>query len=204
MKLSIALALLLSSLGLSATKIEIPLEGHYYVNHREVKVNIKKLNKELSRLGLDGLPEVLVIGSNPKAFHKIIEKRVEAANEALNRDMNFNVVHDGYIFRMQLCYRGNITDVPDLIAAMRGNFLHPDQGILAIGAGQRKVVNDEAFHSREGLKVRFDSEYEPNLPTINQWLGYKATSKKALVMSDYGPQGDGTELEATEIPPCQE
>ena len=104
---------------------------------------------------------------------------------------------------MTLCYRDDISGIPDLIEKLRGNFLHREEGILAIGTGRTRSIYDEAFKSRQGLKERFEGEYETNIENINKWLNYSPKSKTALVMSDYGPQGDGTELEATEIPPCK-
>lgn len=200
-------SVLFSVVSLAGTKLEIPLEGFYFTDHKEVKVNVPKLNQELKKRGLAGLPEVVVVGENPEAFWKVIQKRIRAANEALGREMHFNLYDDGYgegtLYKMTVCYRGNLTDVPDVIDSMLGNFLDPDQGILAMAAGKKKVIRDEAFKSRAGLKKRFDSEYETNLANIDRWLDYDAKSDTAVVMSDYGPQGDGTELELTEIPPCE-
>jgi len=146
-------------------------------------------------------------GKNPEAYAKLLEKRVDAANEKLGREMHFNFYNQGsgetYIFKMTLCYRGDISGIPGLIEKLRGNFLHPEEGILAIGAGQKKAVYDKAFKSRNGLKERFGDEYETNITNINKWLNYSSGSKTALVVSDYGPQGDGTELEVTEIPSCE-
>ncbi len=186
-----------------STRLEIPLEGQYYVNNKEIKVDILKLNKELNRRGLDGLPEVVVINKKPAPYWKLIVKRVIAANAALKREMSFNLVDYRNIYELSICYRGNIEDVPALIDAMNGNFLSEYQGILAIGAGKKKVIHDETFKSRAGLKKRFDVHYEGNLEQINRWLEYDSKSKTALVMSDYGQNGDGTELEVTEITPCK-
>ena len=191
----------------AATKLEIPLTGYYFVNNKEMTLNITKLNSELHKIGLDGLPESIVIGPNPKAFWNVIMNRLEVANKALGREMRLGIYDDnygeGYIYKMTMCYRGDLAGVPKLIESMNGNFLNPNQGILAIAAGNTKVILDDAFKSRDGLKERFDSEYESNLRNINKWLKYDAKSLTAIVMSDYGEQGDGTELELTAIPPCK-
>jgi hypothetical protein len=112
-------------------------------------------------------------------------------------------VHEGHIYELSICYRGQVEDVPALIQAMVGNFLNAEQGILAIAAGKKKLIEDESFKSRSGLKERFGDEYEGRLTTINQWLNYDSKSKTAIVMSDFGPQGDGTELKLSKIPPCK-
>ncbi len=209
MKLLLVSLLLSASTAFAAkTTLELPLTGYYYLNNKEVKLNIPQLNKKLKAKGVAGLPEVIVIRSNPRAFHNLLTNRAQAASEALGQKLIFNVADEGYgenyLYNWEnICYRGAITEVPQLINSMLGNFLNPDQGILAIGAGSKKEIFDDAFKSREGLKQRFDSEYETNLKDINMWLGYKANSKTALVMSDLGPQGDGTELYATQIPPCK-
>ncbi len=205
MKLLFIIASLIVSTVASAaeTKLEVKLESSYFVDNKEVLVDIPALNKELNAIGLAGLPELVIISKNPKAYAAVIEKRIAAANEALGRDMRFNLIDDGYIYNLRLCYRGPIAGVPALIEAMLGNFLREDQGILAIAAGDQRVINDEAFHSRDGLKERFDGLLETHRKEISKWLKYKKTSTTVLVMSDYGPQGDGTELEATEIPLCK-
>jgi len=189
-------------------KINLPVRGYYFENNKEVVINIPKLNKELQKLGLAGIPEVVTLGKNPAAFYKVIEKRVIAANEALNREMIFNVADNGYseghLYQWEnACYIGDITAIPALIESLLGNFVYEDDGILAIGAGSTKVIKDEAFKSRDGLKERFQGEYETNLKEINAWLGYKKTDKTAIVMSDLGQNGDGTELYLTKIPACK-
>jgi len=191
------------------TKLELKSEGYYYPrkNH-QVKIKFTKLNKELNKLGLDGLPETVVMtGENPEAYAKLLAKRVDAANEKLGREMHFNFYNQGsgetYLYEMTLCYRGDITGIPKLIEKLRGNFLHPEEGLLAIATGTKKTIIDKAFKSAAGLKERFGDEFELNRENIDKWLDYSSESDTALVMSDYGPQGDGTELEATEIPPCE-
>jgi hypothetical protein len=187
--------------------IDLPVTGYYFENNREVAVDVPKLNKELNQLGLDGIPEVVTMGKNPGAFHAVILKRVQAANEKLGRNMIFNVADDGYseghLYQWEkACYKGNIEAIPALIKSLRGNFLYEDESVLGIRAGAKEEILDDAFKSKSGLKERFGDEYENNERTINSWLNYKKTSKTALIMSDLGPNGDGTELYKTEIPPC--
>ncbi len=196
-----------SAISAGSATIDLPVTGYYYENNREVPIDIPKLNKELNKLGLDGIPEVVTMGKNPGAFHAVIMKRVKAANEKLNREMVFNVADEhysqGHVRQWEhACYKGTITGLVGLIESLRGNFLYQDESILGIRAGAGEKIFDPAFKSKAGIKKRFGDEYEPNETAIDAWLTYKKTSKTALVLSDLGEQGDGTELYATEIPPC--
>jgi len=201
-------SMILSAFSFGTTRLEFKLEGYYFPQKNKMtKVNVPALNKQLKKLGLDGLPEIITVGENPEAYWRVLKDRIEAANKALDREMHFNFDHDGhgngYFYQHAWCYRGDITGIPDRIQTMLRNFLEEEQGILAIGAGSKKVIYDDSFKSREGLKRRFEGEYQTNIENINKWLNYKKSSDTALVMSDYGPQGDGTELEATNVPPCK-
>ena len=207
MKTILAL-ILFNTLAFAKVSLEVPVVGYRWINHKSQNISVAKMNKELAKLGLDGIPEVVTVSQNPERFYKVLERRFEAAKERLQWDMHFNIWADGtgdnYLYKWEnVCYRGEITEVPALIKSMQGNFLNQDEGLLAFGAGPKKVIEDEAFKSSEGLKERFDSEYENLEAEIDQWLNYSSKSKTVLVMSDYGPQGDGTELEVTEIPPCK-
>jgi len=55
----------------SQTTLELKSEGYYYPQkNREVKINFTKLNKELNKLGLDGLPEVVSCQIFPLFFQE--------------------------------------------------------------------------------------------------------------------------------------
>ncbi|MBI3535002.1 MAG: hypothetical protein HY072_05905 [Deltaproteobacteria bacterium] len=203
----IFLLLLSVSAYAAGTKLEISVEGYYFDDNKEFVVDIQKLNIELNHKGLDGLPETAVVGENPKAYWNVLTKRVEAANKALNCEMHFNIYDDGYgegeIYKLTMCYRGAMSGVTKLIKTMYGNFLNPNQSVLAIACGNKKSISDKAFKSREGLKKRFGVNYKANLTNINKWLKYNKNDNTVLIMSDYGSDGDGSELEATYIPPCE-
>lgn len=191
----------------AVTKIELKIGAYEFANRSIKRVDIAMLNKALKDKGLDGIPEVAEIGSNPKAFWKLLDNRLKAANSALGRDIHFDHYDDryggGHIYDMELCYKGPLEGVPEQVERMRGNFMNDEESVLAMAAGSKKIIIDDAFKSRQGLKDRFEDEYTTNLAEINSWLNYPRTSNKALIMSDYGVQGDGTELRATEVPACK-
>jgi len=208
MKLSWLFIALISTSGFAAeTTLEFPLTGYYFENNKEIKIKVSKLNKELNQANLDGLPETVVVGGDPAPYWKLLLKRIRAGNEKLGREMHFYFYDSDYgegaIYKLALCYRGKISDVPALIESMNENFLNPDQGILAIAAGKKKVINDKAFKSEKALRSRFGDDYQAVEESAKKWLNYDEKSDVALVMSDYGGNGDGTELEVNEIMPCK-
>ncbi len=186
-----------------STTLEYALEGEYYdkENNTYKKVDVQELNKTLKSLGLDGLPEKIRVGKNPKPYWDLLDKRIGAANKALSKEMDFNI-QDGYIHHFNsTCYRGEASEIPNILKGLVGNFLLEDEGPLAIRYGKKQKIYSDVFKSEKALKETYKFGSAPG--AVKQWLTYKTNSDVVLVMSDLGPQGDGTELFATDIKKCE-
>lgn len=182
------------------TTVEFALTGVTYVNNKEVKLDIAKLNKTLAKQGLEGLPEIIVVSQNAKAYWRVLMKRIEAANKVAATEMTFPI-NSGYYYEFpELCYRGKTEEVVGVLDGMLGSFLNDGQGVMAYRHGETQVVRVDDFKSEKALKDRYGDENENE---VKAWLKYKKTSKSVLVMSDLGAQGDGTELYATSVKPCK-
>lgn len=194
---------LILSFGVSAqTTIEFPLTGEIYKGSGSVELEVKGINTELRAKKLRPLPELVVWGKSNQRQWKSLIAHVELAKKTLNKDIDV-VLDRGYFYEFPaICYRGATSEVPEVIESLMGTVLHPDQGIQALKYGKVKVVHygSEFF---ENNKERMQEMLEYNPGEVKLWLNYNKTSDTVLILSDYGPQGDGTELTATEIKRCK-
>jgi len=182
------------------TTLEFELQAITYVNNREVKVNIADLNRTLEQRGLSGLPEIVIVSENAKPYWKVLMKRIEDANRVVETQMLFSI-NSGYLYEYPaVCYRGAISGVVKVIDGMSDNFLTSEQGILAIRYGKTKIIRSDEFKSEKKLRAYYEGNADEE---VNAWLDFDEISKSVLVMSNLGPQGDGTELYATKIKPCE-
>ncbi|MBI1859865.1 MAG: hypothetical protein HYR96_02980 [Deltaproteobacteria bacterium] len=206
MKNSMLLLALFLCVGASAreTTVEFNLTGVTFVRkNRELPLKMVNVNKKLKKKGLDGLPSWLAVNKNAIAYWKILMKRVEDANKAgiYKSELLFTIDH-GYFYQYPpMCYRGKIEEVvPVIDGMMKDNFLTSEQGIFAIRWGSQTDIRDDSFKSEKAINEYFDGMNEEE---IAEWVNFDKRSKNVLVMSNLGPQGDGTDLYATTIKPCR-
>ena len=207
MNLLLALSLCLTAFARETT-LEFDLTGKVFVNHNRVlNLKIANVNKRLHAKGIDGLPERLAVTKNAAAYWRILMDRIEAGNkaQAYKTEMHFDI-NSGYFYEFPaICYRGKTEDVSVIIdAMMKDNFLNSEQGLLAMRWGTHKDVRSDQFKSDEGLREYYQQWGDENENEIKSWVKYNTKSENVLIMSDLGPQGDGTELYATVIKPCAE
>lgn len=194
--------LFMASLGFGAerTTIEFPFAAYTFVNHKEVKLTAAKLNAKLKEHDLDGIPATIVVTEGAAKYWRVIMKRLEAGNQVLPTEV-LTPLNSGYFYEYpRMCYRGDIDEVPGILKAMRNNFLNGDQAVLALKYGAKSLVRSDEFKSKAALLKYHDGN---NAAEVKAWLEYDEASDKVLVMSNLGPQGDGTELYATFIGPCK-
>lgn len=113
-----------------------------------------------------------------------------------------------YLHEMpKICYRGKAKDVPGLIEEMmkdEESVLNQDQTVLAIRFGQVQIIYwTEDFFATTSNDETKKFHLEENKETTQLWEKYSLESKNVLILSNLGPQGDGTELYATVIAPCK-
>ncbi|MBY0472584.1 hypothetical protein K2X30_15575 [bacterium] len=195
-----ALGLFVASAHAADTTVEFPLTGHYYKKNREFRIDVPKLNRTLNKQNLDGLPELVVVSESAAPYGKLLLKRIAEANKVLPEKQLF-VIDQGYLHEYpKMCYRGEISNVPTIIQAMLGTFLTDEQNILAMRWKKKTLIHSDVFKSPTQLKDTYGDESDE----VRAWLDFDSDSDTVLIMSDLGPQGDGTELYETAIQPCKE
>jgi len=196
------------------TTFEFSLEGRY----EDDRISIVQLNKQLKEKGLDGLPEIIKISAEGQlAYHRVLTNRIEAAREAglLTEGQQLNI-EASYLFEYsEICFRGNIMDVPVILKAMADSgtgksweaFLNIDAGINGFAIGTQKfdvadfLKSEEAMNEYYGVEAGEDSsDYIPS--EITKFLNWKKKDQ-VYVITDLGPQGDGTEMYGTIIKRCK-
>ncbi len=182
------------------TSVEFPLKGYTFINHKEVKIDVAKLNRTLKYAGSEGLPELVIVGKYPEPFWKVLTKRIEAANKISKTELRF-VIESGYYYEYpEICYRGMAAEAVEILDAMLGNFLNEEQGVLAVRYGKTKIVKSDFFKTEKALREAYE---ENDSREVAEYLDFDGKNGDILVMSDLGPQGDGTELYATRIKVCK-
>lgn len=194
---------LLSARAFSAvTTLEFNLTGDVYRGSSSVALDVKSLNRELGKKKLAPLPEKLVWSKYSNRQWSRLISQIRRARKALRKDIDITPDR-GYLYEFPtICYRGNAAEVPEIVESLMGTVLHSDQEIQAYKLGATKVIHiGNGFF--ENNKERHRLMRENNPEQVKLWINYKKSSDTVLVLSDYGPQGDGTELTATEIKKCQ-
>jgi hypothetical protein len=205
--LSLLLASAFISTGaLAKTTIEFPLKGDVKINGKfNNNILLSSLNKKLSKAGLPGFPDVAVFGKNDVPYAKKLRKMTDNAEKALGVEFN-NVSPIGYSYfhNVEMCYRGDINEVKQVIDALYGPVFLEDQGLQAIRYGSKKYVyemyKDDFFENNAEV---LESDLENNPAEVKAWKAHKSTSKNVLLLTDLGPQGDGVELNLSVIKPCK-
>jgi len=198
--LTTAFALSATQAFAAKTTVEFELNLYKYVKNKEVKVAIPALNKKLKKAGLDGLPEVVVVSENAKAYWNILMKRLEAAQVTSEEQIHSYIDNTYYYEYPELCYRGKMSEVVKVLDGMNGNFLTNEQGIHAYRYGKKKDIRSDIFKTEKSIREVYDEQRPED---VEEYLAYDEKSDAVLVVSDLGAQGDGTELYLTYIKPCK-
>lgn len=161
-------------------------------------VYLPSLNTKLAQAGLPGFKPKLTFKANESAKYAKFVEQVEKAGKKLNREIE--VLDKGYLNSAPtLCYNGKPEDVLKIVQSLTTAF-HEDMGIQGVRYKNKKVfIYDQTFENDEDIR----QNYEDNSPeALQAWKKYKTTSDAVLILSDFGPEGDGTELFDTEIKRC--
>ncbi len=198
---ALAAILVFTQLSFAAEKttIEFQLRGEEYIQNSSKEFPIKFLNKELKAKGLPEFPDVVVFGKTDVPYQKKLMKDFEKANKALKREIQPNIDNKYFYELPTIRYRGNTSEVMGVIKALLGSVLHPEQGIQAARFGKTKIIYYKDQFFGNNAEIRKGLEENGQGKTMKIWDNYDTKSDTVLIMSDYGPQGDGTELTATQI-----
>lgn len=180
--------------------LQVSLMGREFRSSAWVNIQLTTLNKKLKKQELPQFEKSIVLKKNDgKKYLKILEQ-VRVANKALGRKIE--MIDHGYFYQLpETCYTGETSAVIDTINGLRDGVFHTDMGISAIRYGKIKVLFYEGQTIDDNAEVR--AIHEQNNPeAVAAWDHYKKKSDDVLVLSDFGPQGDGTELTATLIKRC--
>ncbi len=176
--------------------------------------NLKSLNKELKEKGLSGLPEIIKLTQKgQRAYFRVLMKRIAAAREAgiLSEDDQF-VIESGYLYEYpQICFRGDIDDVAGIIDAMHTvpedesyrAFIEPDSGILGVSWGAKRALFSDYLKNEDAVKDYYGVEDGGEIPEVVLELLEWFKKDQVFVVTDLGPQGDGTEAYDTVIKACR-
>ncbi len=150
-----------------------------------------------------GLKKIIFIGLGCCLFFANQTKSDSGSKFLFTTEEKYADVLSPYLYQLEsICYIGEMGEVPySLRALLEEEKLERDQGIVAIRYGQSKVISfeDEFFETSEEW-MEFQMEENPKV--VEAWKSYDTSSKEVLVISNLGPEGDGTELYLTIMPPC--
>lgn len=193
---------MISTAAAAQTTIEFKLTGEVHRSQASTKLDVTSVNQQLKKLKSPQFPEVLVWGKNSqRAWEKLIGG-LKTANKALKLDIEL-IAEQGYFYEFPaICYRGKASEVPEVIESLMGTVFHPDQDISAVKFGAVKIVHNPAtFFETNSKRMKLLRRANPK--DMKKWFSYSRGSSSVLVLSDFGPQGDGSELIATEISRCK-
>ena len=204
MKYQILASLFLSSAALAATvksSIEFNMTAEYYLNNELKKIDIPALNTSLKEKGLEELPEKVIVSADPASYQKVLSDRLENAKAIIPQEIYSPILSGYYNEYPEICYRGKAKKASKILSSMLGNFLNGDQGVIAVRYGKTVEVLWHEFKDDPEIRQNYSDNGYDDL--LNDWDNYDKNSDTIVVLSDLGPQGDGTELYSTEVKRCQ-
>ena len=140
------------------------------------------------------------MNGDPTAYQKTLRENLENAKAIIPQEI-FSPILSGYYYEYpEMCYRGQPNEATRILQSMLGNFLTPEQGMIAIRYGKTIKILWNDFESDPEVRQNYIENGNEDL--LQAWDDYDKNSDDIVVLSDLGPQGDGTELYRTEIKRC--
>lgn len=203
MKNLLASLLLLSSFSVvAADSLVVTLTARQYseVNGWKV-IKLPSLNAKLKKAGLAEFPATVTLTKKDGDVWMKYVDLLETANEKLKAKYEI-LPDDNLIYGSAICYNGATAGVLKTIEGLRGSMIHEDMGIYGYRMGKKVKItfpgNDflDVPEMREMLTN--DNPYE-----VRTWDNYDTSSDDVLLATNYGQQGDGTEMNVTVIKRCK-
>ena len=182
------------------TMLEFELTATYYKGNKEVPVSIQDINGALkAKKAKFSLPTIVkVTKSDRRTKLSTLQKQLDAASELTGIDLLFST-NSGFHSYPAICYRGPAAGVEGLLNDLQAVFFE-DEFLAIRYKNQKHVILDEFNGDEKELSDYYDGTEDDE---IGQWVNFNEKSDSVLVMSNLGPNGDGTELYAKEIKPCR-
>jgi hypothetical protein len=194
---------LLSSFSALAGEAQIRVSliaQEYTKDWKDIKLS--NLNPLLKKKNLAPFADSIVLGKNDGKKWTAILDQITAANKALGRKIE---VEDGGFYldhrTPPFCYLGDGTGLEKTLEGLRDTFFAESMGIPGWRLGTKKVKFGGEW-GPEG-KDWMEQHTEENPNEVKAWMKYNTKSDAVLLLTDYGPQGDGMELFATLVQRCK-
>lgn len=204
MKNFISTILLLSSFSAFAVtdSLVVPLTARFLLPTDGWKtIKLTSLNAKLKKAGLPLFPEKVTLTKNDgKVWMKYVEM-VETVNKKFNTDLEI-LPDDNLIRESTMCYLGTSAGVIKTLAGLTGTMIDEDMGIYGYRIGKKVEIT---YPDNDFLDVpdRREDLTAENPREVKMWDNYNTKSSNVLLATNYGPQGDGTEMNITLVKPCK-
>ena len=171
-------------------------EFHDRGGWKDVKLNT--LNSKLERAGLPKFASSVALLKTDGPKYKVILEQLKRANEVLGRKLE--LPENGYFVDFpKLCYSGEVASVNETVEGLRGSLFHEDMGLQGYRYQAKKTLTWPTQFNNRDVQATYRAE-SPG--ALKAWKDYDVRSDAVLFLSDFGPEGDGTELYATLVPRC--
>lgn len=202
MKLSSGLGLLFLSVNaFSASSITINLDARDLSPKDGWKViKLSSLNPQLKKLNLPPFAEKVTLTAKDGKVWEKLKLQVETASKVLKKELE--ILPDGnFVWGATMCYSGPVLDVFKTFKGLTGTMIDSDMGIYGYRIGMKTVFTfEDEFLDNEDRRA----EFAENSPTeVKAWDKYNTKSETLLLATNYGPEGDGTELNLMYVTKCK-
>ncbi len=202
MKSSIGFVLLVLSVNAySASSLTIQLEARDLSPKDSWKIiKLSSLNPQLKKLNLPLFPEAVTLtAKDGKVWEKLV-LQVETVSKAIKKELEI-LPDSNFVWGSKMCYSGPVADVFKTIEGLTGSMIDEDMGIYGYRIGKKTVFTYEGeFLDSEERRSEFTDAYPAE---VDAWDSYSTTSDTLLLATNYGPSGDGTELNLTYVKKCK-
>jgi hypothetical protein len=185
----------------TTAKLTIEIFGTDWASGGHI-VDVAAINVALANEGLPPLPATLTLGARDDRAFMALEATLAELNARAERAIEIAQHWDPSEYR-GLCYQGPIDEVERVIEGLYGSLFSNHMGIQGVrhGATKRLYVMDHwDLSEAEWMEMMRDAGNDAD---IDDWHDFDTASDDFLIMTDGGPDGDGTELFAVTIPPCR-
>lgn len=163
-------------------------------------IKLTSINSKLKKAGLEQFPATVTLTKNDgKIWMKYVDL-VEKANKKLKTELEI-LPDDNLTWGSTMCYLGSPQGVLKTLEGLTGTMIDEDMGIWGYRIGKKvsftypgEFIDNPEY--REELM-----NYNPR--EIKEWDNYNTKSDAVLLSTNYGPSGDGTEMNNTLIKRCK-
>jgi len=191
-------------LGAEGDKLKLNPMITTWVGDQETYQPLSSLNAAAAAYNMSQFPNRISITDNNTWILQSLSRQLSRFNLRAGTEHELTYINElmTNLAQSQVCYEGSVKGVIDILLTSFDQ-LSEKIGVYGAKANGETTIPGEVEFFQPGTEQYEGLWYGDHVRIRNEWERYPATETTMLVLSSYGQQGDGTELEVFRIPKCQ-